>query len=47
MGKKADLILVNLKSCHAVPVQGPESAVVWTANGNDVKTVIIDGKLIV
>lgn len=46
-GKKADIILVNLKSCHAMPIQDPVSAVVWTATGNDVKTVLIDGKLVV
>jgi len=47
VGKKADIILVNLKSCHAMPIQDPVSAVVWTATGNDVKTVLIDGKLVV
>ncbi len=46
-GKKADFILVNLDSCHAVPIQDVVSAVVWTATGSDVKTVVIDGKVVV
>jgi cytosine/adenosine deaminase-related metal-dependent hydrolase len=46
-GKKADVIVVNLKNHHAMPVHDPASAVVWATSGNDVKTVLIDGKLVV
>ncbi|GAP14509.1 cytosine deaminase [Longilinea arvoryzae] len=45
-GKQADLILVDLKQPHFVPIHDPVSEVVWAANGNDVDTVIIDGKIV-
>lgn len=45
-GKQADLILVNLNQPHFVPIHDPLSEVVWAANGDDVDTVIIDGKIV-
>lgn len=45
-GKQADLILVNLKQPHFVPIHDPLSEIVWAANGDDVDTVIIAGKIV-
>lgn len=46
IGKKADLILIDLKKPHLVPAFNPVSHLVYTAEGNDVDTVIIDGKTV-
>jgi len=46
VGKKADLILVAMKKPHLVPAFNPVSHLVYTAEGSDVDTVIIDGKLV-
>jgi 5-methylthioadenosine/S-adenosylhomocysteine deaminase len=46
VGKKADLILVSLKKPHLVPPLNPVSHLVYAANGADVETVIIDGKIV-
>jgi cytosine/adenosine deaminase-related metal-dependent hydrolase len=46
VGKKADLILVNLKEPHLMPSPNPISNLVYAAEGSDVDTVIVDGKII-
>jgi len=45
-GKLADLIVVNQNNPHLVPVRNPVSNLVYAANGSDVETVIIDGKIV-
>lgn len=45
-GKQADLIMLDARKPHLTPLHDPLSAVVWAANGGDVDTVIIDGKVI-
>jgi len=45
-GKKADLILVTLRKPHLVPPLNPVSHIVYAADGADVETVIINGKVI-
>jgi cytosine/adenosine deaminase-related metal-dependent hydrolase len=45
-GKRADMILINVQQPHIQPLHDPLSAVVWSANGSDVETVIIDGKIV-
>ena len=45
-GKKADLILVTFKKPHLTPVFNPASHLVYSAEGPDVDTVIIDGKVV-
>ncbi|MEM2890236.1 MAG: amidohydrolase [Candidatus Hadarchaeum sp.] len=45
-GKVADLIVVDLQKPHLVPVRNPVSNLIYAANGSDVDTVIIDGKII-
>ncbi len=45
-GKRADLILVDTTGPHATPMYNVYSQLVYALKGSDVKTVIIDGKLI-
>ena len=45
-GEPADLILVNLRNVNAAPVHNIDSALVLCCHGNDVDSVVIDGKLI-
>ncbi len=45
-GKKADIIIVDLEKPHLVPLYDPYSHLVYAAKGSDVKTVIVDGKII-
>lgn len=45
VGKKADLTLVDMRRPHLYPANMHVSHVVNFANGNDVDTVIIDGKM--
>ncbi len=45
IGKKADVITVDLTRPHLAPAQMPAYSVTCFANGNDVETVIIDGKV--
>lgn len=46
VGKKADVIIVDLKKPHLTPNLDIISNLVHYANGNDVETVIIDGKVV-
>lgn len=46
VGKAADLILIDAEQPHLQPVHDPASAVVWTANGSDVDTVVINGEIV-
>ena len=46
VGKKADLILVSLKKPHLTPALNTVSHLVYAAEGPDVETVIIDGKIV-
>jgi len=45
-GKRADLIIVDLNTLHATPHSDPISALVYSAQPSDVKTVIINGELV-
>ena len=45
-GKKADLVLIKIDRPHLTPVHNIPSLLVYSANGNDVTTVIVDGKVI-
>jgi cytosine/adenosine deaminase-related metal-dependent hydrolase len=46
VGKKADVILVDLFKPHLVPVHMPLYRLAYFANGNDVDTVIVDGRVL-
>ncbi|HID91130.1 TPA: amidohydrolase [Candidatus Bathyarchaeota archaeon] len=45
-GRKADLVLVDLKRPRLVPTHDPISHLVYAVKGGDVKTVMIDGRLV-
>ncbi len=45
-GKKADIIVVDLNSPHLCPLYDPYSAMVYAADGADVKDVIVNGELL-
>ncbi len=46
VGKKADVVLVDLNTPFAAPVHRVPSALVYNVHGNDVDTVIIDGRVV-
>ena len=46
VGKKADLITIDLAKPHLVPLYNPYSHLVYAANGADVKNVFINGRLV-
>jgi 5-methylthioadenosine/S-adenosylhomocysteine deaminase len=45
-GKKADLILVDLNQPHLYPCHDLVANLIYSAQGSDVKTTIIDGKVV-
>jgi 5-methylthioadenosine/S-adenosylhomocysteine deaminase len=46
VGKKADLITVDLYQPHLYPINMPVHRVVYEATGHDVRDVIIDGRVV-
>lgn len=46
VGKKADVVLLDLRRPHLYPANMPVFRVVYFANGNDVHTVIVDGEVV-
>ena len=46
VGKKADLILIDMNKPHLYPLNMPVHRVVGFANGQDVDTVIVDGQVL-
>ena len=46
VGKKADVVLVDLNTTRAMPVHRVPSALVYNASGGDVDTVIVDGRIL-
>jgi len=46
VGKKADIIIVDLDKPHILPVGQPVTALTHRATGQDVDTAIIDGKIV-
>jgi len=47
MGKRADVLILDTHKPHLVPMYDPASHLVYSANGSDVRDVIIDGKVVV
>jgi 5-methylthioadenosine/S-adenosylhomocysteine deaminase len=45
-GKRADIIVIDLKNPHLQPVYNPISTVVYSANGSDVRDVIVNGRIL-
>lgn len=46
VGKKADLVLVDMKASHLTPYRHPISHLVYSANGGDIDTVICNGQIL-
>jgi 5-methylthioadenosine/S-adenosylhomocysteine deaminase len=46
-GKRADLILIDKSAPHLTPAPDPWSTIVYSARGTDVRTVVVDGELLV
>jgi len=46
VGKKADIILVDLSKPHLKPLHNIYASIVYSARGSDVDTVIVDGKIL-
>jgi cytosine/adenosine deaminase-related metal-dependent hydrolase len=46
IGKRADIILINMHQPHLVPLHDLVSPLVWAVNGGDVDTAIIDGNIV-
>ncbi|KKH47822.1 amidohydrolase family protein [Methanosarcina sp. 1.H.A.2.2] len=46
VGKKADLIIVDMKKPHLTPCFDVPSHLVYSARGSDVRTTIVDGKVL-
>lgn len=46
-GKKADLIILDMKRPEWIPLHNEIQNLVYSATGNSVETVIIDGKMVV
>ena len=45
-GKKADIIVMDLENIHSLPDENLYSRIVYSARSQDVKTVIVDGKIL-
>jgi 5-methylthioadenosine/S-adenosylhomocysteine deaminase len=46
IGKKADLVFLDLNKIHSTPVESVYSQIVYSAKSSDVESVMIDGKWI-
>jgi len=46
VGKKADIITLDLRKPHLVPLYNPLSTIVYSASGADVKDVIVNGRVL-
>jgi len=46
-GRRADVIVVDLSGTHVVPAEDPYSALVYSCRGTDVRTTIVDGRVLV
>jgi 5-methylthioadenosine/S-adenosylhomocysteine deaminase len=47
VGKKADLITIDTDVPHLTPIWNPVATMVFAAQGADVDTVVVDGKVVV
>jgi 5-methylthioadenosine/S-adenosylhomocysteine deaminase len=46
VGKKADIITIDLRKPHLLPLYNPVSTIVYSASGSDVKDVIVNGRVL-
>jgi cytosine/adenosine deaminase-related metal-dependent hydrolase len=47
VGKRADVIAVDVTGAHCIPRTNPYSTAVYSARSSDVKHVVVDGKVII
>ncbi|MCX5747257.1 MAG: amidohydrolase family protein [Proteobacteria bacterium] len=47
VGKRADVIAVDVRTLHTIPTANPWSAIAYAAQSRDVRHVAVDGKLVV
>lgn len=45
-GKRADVVILDLRTVFAAPVHHPVSSLVYAAIGSEVETVVIDGRIV-
>ena len=45
-GKRADMIVVAMKTARQTPLYDPLSHLVYVTRGDDVQTVVVDGKVV-
>ena len=46
VGKRADMIIVDLKNLHSTPHADPVSSLVYSARSSDVETCLVDGRIL-
>jgi 5-methylthioadenosine/S-adenosylhomocysteine deaminase len=46
-GKQADVIIIDTRKPHLIPVYNPVSQIVYAANGQDVRDVLVSGNILV
>jgi 5-methylthioadenosine/S-adenosylhomocysteine deaminase len=46
VGKKADMVVIDYDNAFMTPIHHPVSAIVYSALGHEVKTVMIDGRFV-
>jgi cytosine/adenosine deaminase-related metal-dependent hydrolase len=46
VGKRADLVTISLQQAHLTPAPDLTSALVWQANGSEVRDVVVDGEVV-
>ena len=47
VGKRADIIVVDIHGAHVAPGSDPYSTLVYAARGTDVRTTLVDGRILV
>jgi cytosine/adenosine deaminase-related metal-dependent hydrolase len=45
-GKKADVIVIDMRSADWIPVHNPIQNLIYSASGSSVRTVIVDGRIV-
>ena len=45
-GKRADLIIVSMRAARQTPLYDPVSHLVYVTRGDDVRTTIVNGKVL-
>jgi cytosine/adenosine deaminase-related metal-dependent hydrolase len=46
VGRRADIVLIDLGGVHCRPLHDPRAALVYSARASDVRTVVVDGRVL-